>query len=161
MKRGEKTVLAVIVLVISVSVVRSLLHVEEKHDRDIPFYSTATPDVARKAMDIYRSNGCKSCHTLWTLQDMLQFVPAPMLDGIGSLRTETWLYEYLSSPNPQQVLPSRLKKEYQMPSYANLSQDERNLLAQYLASLKVEDWYFDQTKKAEHEKLTGVVEYQK
>src|SRR5450759_6015320 len=118
MKRGEKVVLALIGLVLFASVVRSQLHVEEKHDRDIPFYSTATPDVARKAMDIYRSNGCKSCHTLWTLQDMLQSVPAPMLDGIGSLRTETWLYEYLSSPNPQVVLPSRLKKEYQMPSYA-------------------------------------------
>jgi sulfur-oxidizing protein SoxX len=160
MKRGEKAVLALIGLVLFVSVVRSLLHVEEKHDRDIPFYSTATPDVARKAMDIYRTNGCKSCHTLWTLQDMLQSVPAPMLDGIGSLRTETWLYEYLSSPNPQVVLPSRLKKEYQMPSYATLPEGERHLLAQYLASLKVKDWYFDQTKKAEYEKLTGV-EYQK
>lgn len=160
MKRGEKAVLALIGLVLFVGVVRSLLHVEEKHDRDIPFYSTATPDVARKAMDIYRSNGCKSCHTLWTLQDMLQSVPAPMLDGIGSLRTETWLYEYFSSPNPQLVLPSRLKKEYQMPSYATLSEDERHLLAQYLATLKVKDWYFDQAKKAEYEKLTGV-EYQK
>ncbi len=156
MKRGEKVVLALIGLVLFASVVRSQLHVEEKHDRDIPFYSTATPDVARKAMDIYRSNGCKSCHTLWTLQDMLQSVPAPMLDGIGSLRTETWLYGYLSSPNPQVVLPSRLKKEYQMPSYATLPEGERHLLAQYLASLKVKDWYFDQTKKAEYEKLTGV-----
>ena len=160
MKRGEKVVLALIGLVLFASVVRSQLHVEEKHDRDIPFYSTATPDVARKAMDIYRSNGCKSCHTLWTLQDMLQSVPAPMLDGIGSLRTETWLYGYLSSPNPQIVLPSRLKKEYQMPSYATLPEGERHLLAQYLASLKVKDWYFDQTKKAEYEKLTGV-EYHK
>ena len=156
MKRGEKVVLALIGLVLFASVVRSQLHVEEKHDRDIPFYSAATPDVARKAMDIYRSNGCKSCHTLWTLQDMLQSVPAPMLDGIGSLRTEAWLYEYLSSPNPQVVLPSRLKKEYQMPSYATLPEGERHLLAHYLASLKVKDWYFDQTKKAEYEKLTGV-----
>lgn len=157
MKRGEKAVLALIGSVLVVSVVRSLLHVEGKHDRDIPFYSTATPDVARKAMDIYRSNGCKSCHTLWTLRDMLQSVPAPMLDGIGSLRTETWLYEYLSSPNPQAVLSSRLKKEYQMPSYASLSEDDRHLMAQYLASLKVKDWYLDQTRQAEYEKLTGMV----
>ena len=160
MKRGEKAVLALIGVVLVAGVVRSQLHVEGKHDRDIPFYSTATPDVARKAMDIYRSNGCKSCHTLWTLRDMLQSVPAPMLDGIGSLRTETWLYEYLSSPNPQAVLPSRLKKEYQMPSYASLPEDDRHLLAQYLASLKVKDWYLDQTKQAEYEKLTGM-EYKK
>jgi cbb3-type cytochrome oxidase cytochrome c subunit len=160
MKSGEKAVLALIGTVLVVGVVRSQLHVEGKHDRDIPFYSTATPDVARKAMDIYHSNGCKSCHSLWTLRDMLQSVPAPMLDGIGSLRTETWLYTYLSSPDPQAILPSRLKKEYRMPSYASLTDDERKLLAQYLASLKVKDWYLDQTKQSEYEKLTGKV-YQK
>jgi sulfur-oxidizing protein SoxX len=156
MKRGEKAVLALIGLVVVAGVVRSQLSVVEKHDRDIPFYSTATPDVARKAMDIYHSNGCKSCHTLWTLRDMLQSVPSPMLDGIGSLRTETWLYKYLSSPNPQEILPSRLKKEYQMPSYASMPEGDRSLLAQYLSSLKVKDWYLEQTKKAEYEKLTGM-----
>jgi L-cysteine S-thiosulfotransferase len=160
MKRGEKVVLALIGLVLVAGVVRSELHVENVHDREIPFYSTAAPDVARAAMDIYRSNGCKSCHTLWTLQDMLQFVPAPMLDGIGSLRTEAWLYDYLSSPNPQGVLPSRLKKQYQMPSYANLPENQRHVMAQYLASLKVKDWYLEQTRKAEYEKLTGL-EYKK
>lgn len=156
MKRGEKVILALIGLVVLAGTLSSLFHVEEQHDRDIPFYSTATPEVARKAMDIYRNNGCKNCHTLWTLQNMLQSVPAPMLDGIGALRTEAWLYEYLSSANPQLVLPSRLKKEYRMPSYANLSDDERHLLANYLASLKVKDWYLDQTRKSELEKLTGV-----
>ena len=155
MKYGEKIVFTLIGLVLLVSVVWSSLRTEQKHDREIPFYTTATPDLARKAMDIYRGNGCKSCHTLWTLQDMLQFVPAPMLDGIGSLHTETWLYEYLSAPNPQKILPSRLKAEYRMPSYVTLPESERHLLAQYLASLKVQDWYFEQTKKAEYEKLTG------
>jgi len=160
MKRGEKGVLWLIGLSLVAGIVLSQRHDEGKHDRDIPFYSTATPEVAKSAMDIYRSNGCKSCHSLWTLQDMLQSVPAPMLDGIGSLRTEAWLYEYLSSPNPQTILPSRLKKEYQMPSFVALHESDRKLLAKYLASLKVKDWYLDETRKAEYEKLTGV-EYKK
>jgi len=160
MRRGEKLVLALIGIFLFAGVVRSLMHVEEQHDREIPFYSTASSDIARTAMDVYRNNGCKSCHTLWTLQDMSQSVPAPMLDGLGSLRSETWFYDYLSSSNPQAVLPSRLKKEYQMPSYAGLSEYDRHLLAQYLSSLKVKDWYLEQTKKAEYEKLTGL-EYQK
>lgn len=155
MKRGEKGVLAFIGLVVALGILQSLLHVEEKHDRDIPFYSTASPEVARKAMDIYRSNNCKTCHSLWTLKDMLQSVPAPMLDGIGSLRTETWLYDYLSASSPQSVIPSRLKKEYRMPSYAKLPDEERHVLSEYLASLKVKDWYLEQTKKSEYEKLTG------
>jgi mono/diheme cytochrome c family protein len=156
MKSGEKLVLVLIGLVVLIGATRSMLHVEEQHDRDIPFYSTATPEVASHAMDIIRSANCKSCHSLWTLKDVLQSVPAPMLDGIGALRTETWLYEYLSSANPQSVLPSRLKKEYRMPSYAALSDEERHLLASYLASLKVQDWYLEETKKSEIEKLTGV-----
>lgn len=155
MKRGEKAILAFIGLIVVLGVLKSLLHVEEKHDRDIPFYSTASPEVARKATDIYRDNNCRSCHSLWTLKDMLQSVPAPMLDGIGSLRTETWLYDYLSSAEPQSVLPSRLKKEYRMPSYSKLPDAERHVLAEYLASLKVKDWYLEQTKKSEYEKLTG------
>lgn len=160
MKRGEKLVLGVIVLAVLAGVVHSLLHTEGKHDRDIPFYSTATHDEASAAMEIYRNNGCKSCHTLWTLQDAMQFVPAPMLDGIGSLRSEAWLFAYFSSPDPQAILPSRLKKEYQMPSYASLPEDQRRLLASYMSSLKVKDWYLEQTRKAEYEKLTGL-EYKK
>ena len=155
MRRGEKAVLGLIGLVLVVGVVRSLLHVEGKHDREIPYYSTASHDVAIKAMDIYHNNGCKECHSLWTLKDMMETVPAPILDGIGSLRSETWLYDYLSSPNPQAILPSRLKKQWSMPSYSNIPEGDRHLLAQYLASLKVKDWYLDQTKKAEYEKLTG------
>ena len=155
MKLGEKVVLALMALVVIGGAFSSALHVEEQHDRDIPFYSTATPEEASKAMDIYRSNVCKRCHTMWSLQSMLQSVPAPMLDGIGSLRAENWLYEYLSSANPQQLLPSRLKKEYQMPSYAGLTDEDRHVLAKYLSSLKVQDWYLEQTKKSEYEKLTG------
>lgn len=155
MKRGEKAVLAIIGLVVAAGMLRSLLHVEEPHDREIPFYSTVGNDVASKAMDIYRSNNCRNCHTLWTLKNMMESVPAPMLDGIGSIRTESWIYDYLSSADPQSVLPSRLKKEYRMPSYSKMPDEERRVLSAYLASLKVKDWYLDQTKKLEFEKLTG------
>lgn len=155
MKSGEKMVLVLIGGLLTFGVVRSLMHVEEAHETEIPFYSTASKEVASKAMDSYRDNNCRGCHALWSLKDVMQSVPAPMLDGMGSLRTEAWLYEYLSAPNPQAILPSRLKKKYQMPSYASLPEDERRLLANYLASLKVKDWYLEQTKKNEYEKLTG------
>ena len=160
MKSGEKFVLVSIGALLLFSIVRSELHVEDKHEREIPYYSTATHQVAEKAMTVYRENGCKKCHSLWTLKDMMETVPAPILDGIGSLRTETWLYDYLSSSNPQKILPTRLKKEFGMPSYANLSEDDRRVLAKYLASLKVKDWYLEETKEAEYKKLTGL-EYKK
>jgi len=78
-----------------------------------------------------------------------------MLDGIGSLRSEEWLYAYLSAGNPQSILPSRLKPEYRMPSYSHLSDAQRHTLASYLASLRVKDWYLEQTRRLEHDKLTG------
>ncbi len=156
MRGGEKFVLLVIGVLVIFGVGRNLLHVAEPHETDIPFYSTATSEVARKATDLYRENTCRSCHSLWSLKDVMQSVPAPMLDGIGSLRTESWLYDYLSSPNPQAILPSRLKKKYQMPSFASMPESDRKLLASYLASLRVKDWYLEQTKKDEQEKLTGV-----
>ena len=156
MKSGEKFVLIVALALLVFGIVRSELHVDQKHENDIPYYSTATPEVATRATDIYRDNGCKSCHSLWTLKDMTQSVPAPILDGLGSLRTEQWFYDYLSNPNPQSVLPSRLKLQYRMPSYANLPEADRRVLAKYLASLKVKDWYLEETKKAEYEKLTGL-----
>lgn len=156
MKPGEKFVVGVVVALLVFGVVRNEVHVEDKHEKDIPYYSTATPDVASRAMDVYRDNGCKSCHSLWTSKDMTQSVPAPIMDGIGSIRDEEWLYNYLSAENPQSVIPSRLKKQYRMPSFASIPEADRRVLAKYLASLKVQDWYLEETKKAEYEKLTGL-----
>jgi len=157
MKRGEKGVLLLIALIVIGAGARNLWHVETEHDVDkgIPYFSTATPALAREAMDIYRKENCKGCHSLWTVKDMLESVPAPILDGIGSLRTEEWFYQYFSAANPQAILPSRLKQEFHMPSYAQLPEHDRHVLASYMASLKVKDWYLEDTRKAEYEKLTG------
>ncbi len=156
MKRGEKGILVLIGVLVLAGMLRSLLIKVQPHDKEIPFYSTAEPAFAERAMAIYQQYGCKNCHTLWTLKDSLQSVPAPMLDGMGSLRSEDWLYAYLSSSNPQTILPSRLKLKYRMPSYADMPEADRRTMAKYLASLKVKDWYLEELKKAEYEKLTGL-----
>jgi hypothetical protein len=154
MKRGEKVILAgIAVAVVGLAGFKFLTRGEP--DRGIPFHTTASDELAQAATAIYQHNGCKDCHALWSERDMLQAVPAPALDGIGSLRDEEWLYRYFSAENPQQILPTRLKKEYRMPSYAKLPEQERRTLARYMASLKVDDWYLEETRKAEYEKLTG------
>jgi hypothetical protein len=157
MKRGEKGVLAVIALAVlataGFNVWRS--HGDPEADKGIPYYSDAPQALTRDAMDLYRQANCKSCHSLWTVRDLTQAVPAPILDGIGSLRSEEWFYQYFSAADPQAILPSRLKKEYRMPTYSQLPESDRRLLARYMASLKVKDWYLAETRKAEFEKLTG------
>ena len=157
MKRGEKVVLAGIVLIVLATMARNFWTVEtsKEVDKGIPYYTTATPELSRDAMDVYRRQNCKDCHSLWTVRNMLDNVPAPILDGLGSLHSEEWFYQYFSAENPQAIVPSRLKQEFRMPSYAQLPESDRRLLASYMASLKVKDWYLEETRKAEFEKLTG------
>jgi len=157
MKRGEKVILAIIAVSVLIMAGRGLMSsgTGEGPDKGIPFYSTASADLSHDAMVIYQQNDCKNCHSLWTVRDLSQNVPAPILDGIGSLHDEEWFYRYFSAPDPQAILPSRLKKIYHMPSFARLSEQERRVLSGYMASLKVKDWYLEETRKAEYEKLTG------
>jgi cbb3-type cytochrome oxidase cytochrome c subunit len=156
-KRGEKYILITIALVVLALGIRNFITLKKQPQADpgIPFYTTASPKLMEQASAIYKQAGCKGCHSLWSVRNMMESVPAPALDGIGNIRSQEWLYNYLSSPDPQSILPSRLKAEYKMPSYAYLSDEDRHVLAQYLASLQVQDWYKEEAAKAEFEKLTG------
>ena len=157
MKRGERNLLlgiaAAIVLLMLVNGLRRSEVPEQV--RDLPFYTTASKELQHEGGMLYKRLGCKSCHSLWSVRDIMRSVPAPALDGMGSLHERDWLYNYLSATDPQAIIPSRLKKEYRMPSYASLPDADRHLLADYLSSLKVKDWYLEQTRKAECRKLTG------
>jgi len=128
---------------------------DEDIDPGIPYYSTASPELSDKAGLLIRKHACKDCHKLFFLNAITQNVPAPSLDGMGSLKEEAWFYEYFSAENPQEIIPSRLKPRFRMPSFASLPEEDRRTLAAYVASLKVEDWYLEETKKAAYEKLTG------
>lgn len=156
MKKGEKWILVIIgISIVSLSAVNYVRNRAQKVDPGIPFFSTSSEELSRQATELIRRQNCRDCHSLWTIRDPLQSVPAPMLDGIGILHDEEWFYRYFSAADPQAMLPSRLKPQYRMPSYAQLPEQERRVLAQYMASLKVKDWYRDRVVKAEHSVLTG------
>jgi len=91
------------VLLLGAGLLRALLQPRTARDGEIPFYSTATPETAAAAGDLVRAQGCRQCHSLWSTRDLMQAVPAPMLDGMGALRSEQWLYDYLSAPVPQAI----------------------------------------------------------
>ena len=157
MKAGEKNILiGVVVFVVVVMVYRTFVISQDGgKDKGIPFYSTAPKELQNEALLEMKKQKCRDCHTLWTQRNIMQTVPSPPLDGIGSIRDEEWLFNYFSAKDPQTILPSRLKPEFRMPSYAALPEERRRLLAKYMDSLKVEDWYLEETKKREYEKLTG------
>lgn len=157
MKPGEKNILIGVVLFVTVVMIYRTIVISQDENKDlgIPFYSTASRQVQNDALLAMKKLNCRDCHTLWTQRNIMQTVPSPPLDGIGSIRDEEWFFNYFSSKDPQAILPSRLKPEFRMPSYAALEQDQRRLLAKYMSSLKVEDWYLEETQKREYEKLTG------
>lgn len=158
MRRGEKGILILIAVVVGGTMLKNLWTVmtDKEKDRGLPFYSTLPQAEEKKAMLLISNNQCRDCHSLWGGEaSFMRNVPAPRLDGIGSIRDEGWFYTYLSSKDPQAILPSRLKQEYRMPSYASLPDEDRREMAKYLASLKVKNWYLTETRKAEYEKLTG------
>lgn len=156
LRKGEKGILIALVVIIGGMMAwRAATLDKVAEDKGIPYYTTASETMMTQAGHLYRQQECANCHSLWTTRSIMQSVPAPALDGIGSLRDEQWFYAYFSAEDPQSMLPSRLKPEFRMPSFAHLSEAERHLLAQYMASLKVKDWYLEETRKREYEKLTG------
>ena len=156
MRTGEKVIIALMVGSVTLMVwMKSQKSSLDDENLDVPFYSTASKEVTDIAAKTLHEQSCKKCHSLWGVRDLSQAVPAPALDGMGMFRDEEWLYNYFSAENPQEILPSRLKPQYRMPSLASLDESERRNLAKYVASLKVHDWYFEDAKKARYEKLTG------
>ena len=151
------TAILLLVAVFVFGVVQSIVDPSgpDTSERGLPYYTTADAALARSGAALYKRLQCRSCHKIWSVKNLYETVPAPSLDGIGSLRTEEWLYRYFSSDNPQSMLPTRLKPAFKMPSYAKLSEQDRRLLSVYFASLKVRGWYLDETRKAEQKKLTG------
>lgn len=157
MKKGEKGILWVIGFAVVAAALYQGYGVVDRveSDKGIPYYTTASQELSEQARELFSKYQCYDCHSLWTKRNIMQHVPAPALDGIGSLKSEDWLYRYFSAKNPQQIVPSRLKEEFQMPSFAHIPEKDRRTLAKYLASLKVKDWYLEETKKRAYEKLTG------
>ncbi|NOZ54387.1 MAG: cytochrome c [Gammaproteobacteria bacterium] len=156
MKKGEAGILiGIVVVVVVTAVIKNFYASTQEEDLGIPYFSTADITLAKQARKLFRKYKCYDCHSLWTKRNIMQSVPAPALDGLGSLKDEAWFYNYFSAVNPQAIVPTRLKKEFQMPSFADTPEEERRILAKYLDSLKVKDWYLDETKKRKFEKLTG------
>ena len=157
MKKGEKWVfIGLGVFAVVVMVVKGIIiSQDEEVDPGIPFYTTVSPEFAKKSSVLYRKYKCRDCHSLWGIRNIMQAVPAPALDGMGEFRDEAWLYEYLSAENPQSIIPSRLKQRYQMPSFSKIPESDRRMLARYFSSLKIEAWYLEEATKTRYEKLTG------
>ena len=99
MRKGEKGIIAVILAVSAIVMLVQGWNISQEKEKDpgIPFYSTSPKELASRASELYRRYDCRDCHSLWGIRNILQAVPAPSLDGIGSWRDEKWLFDYFSA----------------------------------------------------------------
>jgi mono/diheme cytochrome c family protein len=97
----------------------------------MPTFQEESPEAARGEL-VYRKNNCSACHRIWDLGGS----KGGPLDGVGSRRDPDWLTRYLSSDNPQVMLPSTQKKIYQMPAFTMIRGTDLEDLVAFLASLK-------------------------
>ena len=142
LKTGEKAIFIGMGVLALLMMGWRMLNIDKvEEDKGIPYYTTSSSQFMKKAGILYKRYNCSDCHSLWTMKNIMETVPAPALDGIGSLKDETWFYRYFSAENPQSILPTRLLPKWKMPSFAHIPEEDRRVLAKYMASLKVKKWY--------------------
>lgn len=92
-------------------------------------YAYVESPASQQGEALYRREGCGSCHQVFGNGATY----GPSLDGEGSRRTPEWLHAYLLEPRSGVgVKPYRIK----MPSYSNLTLQERDALVAYLQALR-------------------------
>ena len=91
-------------------------------------YWYAESSAANLGEAIYKRESCRDCHQVFGNGS----TSGPKLDGIGALRSVSILKAYLLDP-----VPGVGDKTYRvkMPSYARLSQEDRDALVAYLLAL--------------------------
>jgi cytochrome c2 len=94
-------------------------HAVETHEKS---YAHLTP--VEVGEQVLRQQGCIACHMIGLQGGTL----GPSLSNVGGRRNEEWLHEQLIAP--QAAVPGNY-----MPSYAHLTQQERNGLVAYLSTL--------------------------
>ncbi|MFQ5508122.1 MAG: c-type cytochrome [Leptospirillia bacterium] len=130
MKKGEKVIWGV-AGVVTICALYTGYVVYRSPAKLMPTYQVESVEASRGEL-VYRKNSCPSCHRIWRLGG----TKGGALDGIGSRRSAAWLTKYLSTDNPQAILPSTVKPFYQMPSFQDLEAGQRADLVAFLMSLK-------------------------
>jgi hypothetical protein len=98
LKQGEKILFGITVAFIVVAVIAyAMLEVIRQHD-DKPMFKVRThydlTAEGREGSALFRKHGCTSCHRAMNNGTNMGL----SLDGVGSARTQAWLYDFLRQP---------------------------------------------------------------
>ncbi len=90
-----------------------------------PAHQVTVPGVELAGSRTYLAQGCNACHSIQGTGGTL----APDLTHVGNRRSQTWMLQELNNPSSH-------KADSIMPSFAQLSESDKQQLSDYLVSLK-------------------------
>ena len=130
MKRGEKVVFGLAVVIAVAAVGKGLRHISATEPGKPRNYYVWTEE-GLQGHAVYRSMGCNSCHRALGVGEI---GVAPVLDGEGTRRTPEWLASYFR--DPAALVPGTAHDGSLGPDLRTVSASERDLLVAFLIGLR-------------------------
>lgn len=139
-KQGEKILFGIsfafiIVAVISYGLLEVIRQRSEKPMFEVKTHFDLTQE-GEKGSELFRKHGCTSCHRAMNNGTNMGL----SLDGVGSARTQAWLYDFLR--NPEQTYDSATVDHGAPPKeaayVANIPDEELAAIATFISELKAD-----------------------
>jgi len=140
LKQGEKILFGIAAAFIIVAVIAYVLLEVVRHNMDKPMYEQRThmtlSDEGQRGSALFRKARCTACHRAMRNGTNMGL----SLDGVGSVRTLEWLYDFLR--NPEQTYTSATLDHGAAPKeaayVASLPPEELHAIATFISELKSE-----------------------
>jgi len=139
-KQGEKILFGIAVAFIIVAVISYALLEVMRQRSEKPMFEVKThydlTEAGERGSELFRQHGCTSCHRAMNNGTNMGL----SLDGVGSARTQAWLYDFLR--NPEQTYGSATVDHGAPPKEAayvsEIPAKELAAIATFISELKSE-----------------------
>lgn len=138
LKQGEKILFGIAFAFIVVAVISYALLEVIRQRSDKPMFEARThydlTAEGRRGSVLFRKHGCTSCHRAMNNGTNM----ALSLDGVGSARTEAWLYDFLRYPEKTYGSPTvdHGAPPKEAAYVANIPDKELEAIATFISELK-------------------------
>jgi cytochrome c553 len=140
LKTGEKVLFAIVGVFIFLAIIAYIMLETYRLSSDKPMFESKTSyeftELGSKGSQIFRQSRCTSCHRALRNGTNMGL----SLDGVGSLRTYEWLYDFLKNPESTYGAatidhgPSPKEAAY----VAKMSDEDLKAMAMFISELKSE-----------------------
>ena len=140
LKTGEKVLLAIVAVFIVMAAIAYVVLETYRLSSDKPLFENKTSynftPLGSKGSELFRHSRCTSCHRALRNGTNMGL----SLDGVGSIRTADWLYQFLK--DPESTYQAKTFDHGQPPKEAayvsRMPDEDLKAMAQFISELKAE-----------------------